>query len=163
MAKVRMQTSPGGKMRDIVKPNQRWGRQRPITRGKAGYQGDHGAITFATGATAGTPGTWTPAGSEPRQDFAHLSGVTASPATAWTAGQHMILGDFSQAHWSGTAWVAGPKPAAAGLAFDPGEVTVAEVQQHVEEHPDEAADVLAAEQAGKNRTTLVTWLQTYGQ
>src|SRR4029453_13928212 len=45
----------------------------------------------ATGATAGTPGTWTPAGSTPPADAAALiagtpNTVVASPATAWTTG-----------------------------------------------------------------------------
>jgi hypothetical protein len=61
----------------------------------------------ATGATAGTPGTWTPAGSTGPYTLASMGGVTASPATAWTVGQRMVLGDTSLAHWSGTAWVAG--------------------------------------------------------
>lgn len=61
----------------------------------------------ATGATAGTPGTWTPAGSTPPDTLARTTGITASPATAWTVGQRVVLGDGSLAHWSGTAWVTG--------------------------------------------------------
>ena len=69
----------------------------------------------ATGATAGTPGTWTPAGSTPPSNVANLiagtpNTVTASPTTAWTAGQYVQTqtpGTAGQAHWSGTAWVAG--------------------------------------------------------
>jgi hypothetical protein len=63
----------------------------------------------ATGATAGTPGAFTPAGSLPPPDFPELlvAGITASPATAWTVGQYVVLGDASSAHWSGTAWVVG--------------------------------------------------------
>lgn len=69
-----------------------------------------GAI--ATGATAGTPGTWTPGGSSAPADVAALqaSGITASPNTAWTVGQFMqtaTAGTGGQAHWNGTAWVAG--------------------------------------------------------
>jgi hypothetical protein len=62
-----------------------------------------------TGATAGTPGTWTPVDSYPRIDLADLiaNPVTASPTTAWTAGQYIVLQDDSFAHWNGTAWVAG--------------------------------------------------------
>jgi hypothetical protein len=44
-------------------------------------------------------------------------------------------------------------------AFDPGEHTVAEVEDYVAKHPDQADAVLAAEQAGKNRTTLVSSLE----
>jgi len=75
----------------------------------------------ATGATAGTPGTWTPAGSEPPASVADLTAgipnaVTASPATAWTTGQYVQTGTAGtpgQAHWSGTAWVAAPATLAA--------------------------------------------------
>ena len=61
----------------------------------------------ATGATAGTPGTWTPALTVGPNTLVGMTGVTASPATAWTVGQRMVLGDTSLAHWTGTAWVAG--------------------------------------------------------
>ena len=63
--------------------------------------------TLATGATAGTPGTLTPANSYPPQTLADADAVTATPATAWTAGQYINLGDGSTAHWDGTNWVAG--------------------------------------------------------
>ena len=46
-------------------------------------------------------------------------------------------------------------------AFDPGAHTVDAVEDYVEAHPGEAAAVLAAEQGGKNRTTLVTWLEDF--
>lgn len=63
----------------------------------------------ATGAVAGVPGTYTPTGAYPPADFAALVAgtVVASPTTAWTTGQYIVLGDASHAHWSGTAWVAG--------------------------------------------------------
>lgn len=71
-----------------------------------------GAIALgveATGATAGTPGTTTPANSYAPADFAALSSdpLTANPNTAWTTGQHIVLRDGSTAHWDGAAWVAG--------------------------------------------------------
>lgn len=63
----------------------------------------------ATGATAGIPGSFTPAGGVRPYDLAALvaADLDASPTTAWTTGQHIILGDGSLAHWSATAWVAG--------------------------------------------------------
>lgn len=61
-----------------------------------------------TGATAGTPGAFTPSGSWVPANLAALTGVTANPATAWTTGQRVVLGDGSSAHWSSSAWVAGP-------------------------------------------------------
>jgi hypothetical protein len=67
-------------------------------------------IIPATGATAGTPGTFTPTGASAPENLAAMSGITASPATVWTTGQSVVLGDASHAHWNGTAWVAGVKP-----------------------------------------------------
>lgn len=40
-------------------------------------------------------------------------------------------------------------------AFDPSEHTVDEVLAHVEEHPDDRDKVVAAEQSGKGRVTLL--------
>lgn len=69
----------------------------------------------ATGATAGIPGTWTPAGSVPPLSPTELiagnpATVVASPATAWTTGQYVqtrTAGTGGRAYWNGTAWVAG--------------------------------------------------------
>lgn len=67
----------------------------------------------ATGATAGSPGTWSPAGTTPPANAAGATaaGVTASPTTAWTTGQYVqgtTAGVPGQMHWSGTAWASGP-------------------------------------------------------
>lgn len=64
---------------------------------------------YATVATAGTPGSFN---GEAPETFAELlaSGITASPATAWTTGQSVELGDASDAHWNATTWVAGVAP-----------------------------------------------------
>ena len=67
----------------------------------------------ATGASAGSPGTWTPSGGQPPADFAALSSMTADPTTAWSEGQYVTLGDNSDAYWDGTNWVVGRAPAAA--------------------------------------------------
>lgn len=67
----------------------------------------------STGATAGIPGTYTPADSYPPDNFGELTTthtLTASPSTAWTTGQYIELADGTFAHWNGTAWVAGKKP-----------------------------------------------------
>jgi hypothetical protein len=63
----------------------------------------------STGATAGNPGTWTPSGSTPPTNLTLLrsSGVTASPGTAWTTGQHVVLGDSTHAHWDSDSWESG--------------------------------------------------------
>jgi len=63
---------------------------------------------IATGATAGTPGTYTPSGADLPVSIAAMTGVVlASPTTAWTTGQNVKLDDGSAVHWSSTAWVAG--------------------------------------------------------
>jgi hypothetical protein len=69
----------------------------------------------ATGATAGIPGWWTPTGANPPADLAALqaSAVVASPATAWTVGQYVILVNRTKAYWDGAAWKAGTAPTAA--------------------------------------------------
>jgi hypothetical protein len=68
----------------------------------------------ATGATAGTPGAWSPAPAYGPATFTLLTGaapaITASPNTAWTTGQYVVLEDGTFAHWNGTAWTAGKKP-----------------------------------------------------
>ena len=72
-------------------------------------------VVPSTGATAGIPGTWTPAGSTPPASVAALASATpvavaANPATAWTVGQYVqtaTAGAAGQAHWTGTGWVAG--------------------------------------------------------
>jgi len=120
---------------------------------------------YSTGATAGIPGAWTPAGSTPPASVAALGAgtpktVVASPTTAWTSGQYVqtaTTGAGGRATWTGTGWVGGAAP----LGFDPGEHTIAEIQAMVDEHPDKAGEVLAAEQARDEhaRSTLVTWLQ----
>jgi Lambda phage tail tube protein, TTP len=73
-----------------------------------------GAIDFtgvgapaATGATAGSPGTYTPSGAALPANLAAMTGITATPATAWTSGQFVYMADGNKAHWSATAWVAG--------------------------------------------------------
>lgn len=69
----------------------------------------------STGATAGTPGTWTPAGSTPPSNAAgaNTASITASPATAWTTGQFVqgsTAGTSGEMYWSGTTWTAGKAP-----------------------------------------------------
>jgi hypothetical protein len=67
-----------------------------------------GAI-LATGATAGIPGSFTPAGATPPANLAAMTGITASPATAWTTGQHVEMGNGSDCFWNGTSWQPGIK------------------------------------------------------
>lgn len=75
-----------------------------------------GAPTVPVSATAGTPGTWQPAGSTPPADVAALqaSGITAIPSTAWAEGEYvqtLTFGAAGEATWTGTGWVGGRAPA----------------------------------------------------
>jgi hypothetical protein len=69
-----------------------------------------GPTTPATGATAGAPGAFTPAGSAPPVDIVALGPIVAAPQTAWAAGSYVTLGDGSRAYWDATAWVVGTAP-----------------------------------------------------
>jgi hypothetical protein len=64
----------------------------------------------ATGATAGAPGAFTPSGATPPANLGQMTSIVASPTTAWTTGQSVLLGDASSAHWDSAAWVAGLAP-----------------------------------------------------
>ena len=74
--------------------------------------------TAATGATAGIPGSWTPAGRTPPASPADLAQgkpntVKATPSTPWTSGQYVqtgTAGAAGRATWTGTAWVSGAAP-----------------------------------------------------
>jgi hypothetical protein len=68
---------------------------------------------IATGAIAGSPGTWTPSGATPPADLAAMTGIAAAPSDVWTTGQHMILGDASHTYWNGAAWITGDAAARA--------------------------------------------------
>ena len=68
-----------------------------------------GAVA-AAGATAGAPGYFTPSGATVPANLSALSGVTANPATSWTAGQYVITADLLAAYWNGSAWTAGKHP-----------------------------------------------------
>jgi hypothetical protein len=69
----------------------------------------------ATGATAGTPGSFTPAGCETPAD---MTGITASPATAWAEGEYVEPASGST-YWDGTAWTSGAAPAPEADEDDP--------------------------------------------
>jgi len=73
------------------------------------------AVDSAIGATAGAPGSFTPASTTAPATPADLIAgkpvqVTASPGTAWTTGQYVTCRDGNRAYWNGTAWVAGTAP-----------------------------------------------------
>lgn len=61
----------------------------------------------ATSAVAGIPGTYLPANSYGRANLTAMTGLTASPTTAWTTGQYVTMLDGNKAHWTSSAWAAG--------------------------------------------------------
>ncbi|MEU7643353.1 hypothetical protein [Streptomyces huasconensis] len=63
--------------------------------------------TVATGASAGTPGSFTPVEAVAPADFVALASVIATPTAKWATGEHVVLGDGSKAAWDGTKWVVG--------------------------------------------------------
>lgn len=68
---------------------------------------------LATGATAGIPGTFTPAGSRPPANVTEYNSIVASPTTAWTTGQYVITANpptNTHRYWDGAAWVNGDAP-----------------------------------------------------
>ena len=67
-----------------------------------------GPGTPATGAVAGTPGHFTPLGSDP-PTVAGMTAITASPAAVWQPGEYVAASD-GNAYWDGAAWHAGIAP-----------------------------------------------------
>ncbi|MFF3793781.1 hypothetical protein ACFYXW_27675 [Streptomyces sp. NPDC001981] len=65
--------------------------------------------SVATGATmvAGAEGTFTPENSVAPANLGAMASVTAQPATAWTAGSFVTLGDATKAFWDGDSWESG--------------------------------------------------------
>jgi hypothetical protein len=64
----------------------------------------------ATGAnvTSTTAAVLSPANSYAPADLADAAtGFTATPSTAWTTGKYVTFLDGTEAHWDGSAWVAG--------------------------------------------------------
>ena len=122
----------------------------------------------ATGATAGIPGTWTPAGSVRPDSVPDLvagvpNAVVASPTTAWTAGQFVqtaTIGAAGRATWSGTSWVGGVAP---GVLDDVTWYTIPQIQEWVDANDHLADEVRDLELArGANtRSTLITWLDGF--
>ena len=122
----------------------------------------------ATGATAGIPGAWTPAGSSPPSSVANLiagvpNAVVANPLTKWTIGQYVqtgTAGAAGQANWDGAVWALGV------ATFSTVGQTIAAVQAYIEalgaeSDPAVIAEtqrVLDDERAHGMRSTLIAWL-----
>ena len=107
-----------------------------------------GTVTF-TGAGAVTIVCTVAAGAGPP------AGGTYTVSTTATAGMPRSLppggGEEPPPEDEGTEEVP--------VGYDPAAHTVGEVQEYVTEHPDQLEEMYEAEVAGKNRSTLVTWLE----
>lgn len=68
----------------------------------------------STGATAGAPGVFTPAGSGGVNTFGELGDVVASPTSGWTTGQYVVCNSGEEAYWGGSSWSAGRAAATKG-------------------------------------------------
>jgi len=90
---------------------------RTVAKGTVRVVDDISSLGRATGATAGKPGKWLPAGAVAPTSVSQLQSaspaITPTPTTAWTSGQWIqtdAQGSAGEAHWSGSAWVTGRKP-----------------------------------------------------
>lgn len=68
-------------------------------------------IIVPTGAVAGTPGAWTPAGAQAPATLAAANALGLSLGARWAAGTWVDLAGGSDIYWAGAAFVAGQAPA----------------------------------------------------
>jgi hypothetical protein len=68
-------------------------------------------VVVPTGATAGAPGAWTPAGSTPPTTLAQANALGLSLGAVWAEGSWVDLAGGEDIHWDGTAFAAGIAPA----------------------------------------------------
>lgn len=66
-------------------------------------------VIQATGATAGTPGTFTPEGCEVPANNQILA-LVATPTEAWAPGEHVTSAGGVDFHWDGDAWALDEAP-----------------------------------------------------
>jgi hypothetical protein len=89
--------------------------------GSAGGGGGGGippSDPLATTATAGTPGSFGPAGHRDPANLSELGTITAG--AAWTPGQYVTVGGVDY-YWDGSAWRSGRAPAAAATVIMAGQ------------------------------------------
>lgn len=64
-----------------------------------------------SGVVAGSPGYFTPDYARVPGNLSELRSLGAlGQTTAWTSGQHVVLGDSSEAHWNGAMWMSDRAP-----------------------------------------------------
>ena len=155
--------------------HQRSGQRRNVRRyppngiewGARLWTGDQEPPEMATGATAGTPGYFTPTGSYAPTSIEAMDMVTANPTAAWTTGQYVTINDASDSdvYWNGTQWMYGRVGDV--VPFSVVGHTIAQVQDYVNglgdsstpENQTEIERLLDEEEANDNRSTLVSWLE----
>lgn len=76
-----------------------------------------------------------------------IANVLQRPGAVGSADSHLSADDTADA--------------ADDTGFDPADHTVEDVKAYVEANPDEAELVLAAEAEGKDRSTLIAWLNDF--
>lgn len=69
-------------------------------------------IIVPTGAVAGTPGAWTPAGAQAPATLAAANALGLSLGAIWAPGSWVDLAAGGDIHWAGAAFAAGVAPAA---------------------------------------------------
>jgi hypothetical protein len=67
------------------------------------------AATGAAPGAQGQPGTYTPAGAKYPTNAAAMTGIVATPVTAWPVDAYVPT-QTGSAHWTGTAWAEGWAP-----------------------------------------------------
>ena len=73
--------------------------------------GAGGAKPIPTGATAGNPGSFTPAGCEIPDNLAQLQALgPLGQTTKWPTSTYVNLDPVGSAYWNGTAWALGVSP-----------------------------------------------------
>lgn len=68
-------------------------------------------VIVPTGATAGAPGAWTPAGATAPTTLAEANSLGLSLGAAWAEGEWVDLAGGADIHWNGTAFAPGAAPA----------------------------------------------------
>jgi hypothetical protein len=122
------------------------------------------ATLVVSGAGTGN-NPYPPAGSYPITVTA-VSGAAPLILEGEQGGENVDVSEYMEGeHPNGAVTEPRPESTTSGdgevpIAFDPAAHTVAEVQEYAEEHPDQAQEMLDAEVAGKNRTTLINYLST---
>jgi hypothetical protein len=104
-------------------------------------------LNFSTGATAGIPGSFTPAGSRVPKSVTDLAqgnpvDVLANPLTPWTTGQFVqtgTAGPAGRATWTGTNWASGAAPLQAESEPEPIVFAAIPVETPPETPPEESS------------------------